>query len=175
MFREFVKTLVPNDLLSIYRRLRTSILYRGNSVECSACNGQFRTMRDYRMPNREFKANSICPQCGAKSRHRHYGLYLKQRGVIGDSNKRILHFAPQIGIRTLLSQNNGNRYITTDLFDYQTDFRSNLEMLPFGDNLFDVILCSHVLEHVDNDRQAMGELYRVLKPNGWALLQVPMA
>jgi SAM-dependent methyltransferase len=46
--------------------------------------------------------------------------------------------------------------------------------ITYSDNFFDAILCTHVLEHVDNDIQAMKEFYRVLKPGGWAVLQVPI-
>lgn len=168
--RSRIKPLVPKSFLSVFRLIRGNIVYRGNSVECSVCGGQFSKMRDYQMENRSSKGE-ICPRCGAKSRHRLYVLYFKNQGIL-NSNLRILHIAPDPGLRRILEP--GNRYLCADLLEQNVDLNVNIQTTPFADNIFDVIICSHVLEHVDDDRQAMRDMFRILKPGGWALLQTPL-
>lgn len=67
----------------------------------------------------------------------------------------------------------GDQYITADLESPWAKVKMDIHQMPFGDNHFDVVLCNHVLEHVDDDIQAMREIHRVLKPGGWSILQVP--
>ncbi len=65
-------------------------------------------------------------------------------------------------------------YVTADLNDPSVDVRMDITNIPYSDCEFDVIVCSHVLEHVSDDRKAISELFRILKPGGWALLLVPI-
>lgn len=65
-------------------------------------------------------------------------------------------------------------YITCDLDSPIADVKADIQDLPFEDNTFDVIFCNHVLEHVDNDQKALSELFRVMKPSGWGIFQVPI-
>ena len=67
----------------------------------------------------------------------------------------------------------GDRYITADLESPLAKVKMDIHQMPFGDRTFDVVLCNHVLEHVENDIRAMEEIHRVLKPGGFAILQVP--
>ena len=64
-------------------------------------------------------------------------------------------------------------YTTTDLESPLADIKADICNLPFEDNTYDIIFCNHVLEHIPNDSKAMQELYRILKPNGMAILQIP--
>ncbi len=75
----------------------------------------------------------------------------------------------------LLRNRLGECYITGDLEDPRADVRLDITDIKYPDATFDVIYCSHVLEHVPEDRVAMRELRRVLKPNGWAILLVPVS
>ena len=65
-------------------------------------------------------------------------------------------------------------YTSADLFSPIVDVKADILDLPFEDESFDVIFCNHVLEHIEDDRKAMSELYRVMKKGGWGILQVPM-
>lgn len=85
----------------------------------------------------------------------------------------MLHFAPDALERKLRTSPNLT-YISTDLDSPEAMIHMDITDIPFNDHTFDVILCSHVLEHVPNDRKAMSELYRILKPGGWAILLVPI-
>jgi SAM-dependent methyltransferase len=65
-------------------------------------------------------------------------------------------------------------YTTADLESPLADVKLDIQHVPFDKDTFDVVICNHVLEHVPDDRQAMREIYRILKPGGFAILQVPM-
>src|SRR4249920_3892182 len=66
-------------------------------------------------------------------------------------------------------------YVSANLDSPLAMIRMDISKIPYKANCFDVIICNHVLEHIPNDRQAMSDLYRVLKPGGWAILQVPIS
>jgi SAM-dependent methyltransferase len=102
-------------------------------------------------------------------------LFLERSHLITpDQPQTLLHFAPEPGLVRRFAQMPHLRYVTADLFDPSVMMRFDITTIPFDDHAFDLILCSHVLEHVPNDRQAMHELYRVLKPGGIALILVPI-
>jgi SAM-dependent methyltransferase len=113
--------------------------------------------------------------CSALERHRLIVRYLEERTDFWNGQpKRMLHVAPESQIRHLFMRAPGVRYVSTDLALRRPMVQSDLTKLGFVDETFDVIYCSHVLEHVPEDVQAMRELRRVLRPGGWAILQVPI-
>jgi predicted SAM-dependent methyltransferase len=85
----------------------------------------------------------------------------------------MLHIGPERGVERRLRRCLGVRYITADLTDPEVLVRMDVTDIPYPAETVDVIYCSHVLEHVPEDRKAMKELHRVLKGDGWAVLQVP--
>ena len=84
-----------------------------------------------------------------------------------------MHFAPEQAFYKRFRKLPNVDYITTDLDSPLADVQADICNLPFKDNEFDVILCNHVLEHILDDTKAMQELYRILKPNGWGVFQIP--
>jgi SAM-dependent methyltransferase len=86
----------------------------------------------------------------------------------------LLHVAPEPALGRLLSGRSNIDYLSGDLGSPFAMVKMDITNIPYPDGHFDAIYCSHVLEHVPNDQQAMGEFFRVLKPNGWAILQVPI-
>jgi SAM-dependent methyltransferase len=118
--------------------------------------------------------NSACPACDSRSRHR--GLALVIRRVLGEREDlvRVLHFAPEMVLTGVLMAFDRLRYQTTDLDDVGCDFpNEDIQRLSFADGDYDLVLCSHVLEHVPDDDAAMGELARILSADGLALISVP--
>ena len=128
------------------------------------------------------RRNGGCYKCHSGDRERLVYAYLVHKFNLYERPKdiRILHIAPEENISKKIIDNGFNNYICGDLFaegyNYP-DYVQNIDVLsiPFGDNHFDLIICNHVLEHIDRDTDAMGELYRVLKVKGKAILQVPLS
>jgi SAM-dependent methyltransferase len=83
----------------------------------------------------------------------------------------VLHIAPEPQLRRALEGADTIRYVTADLFANDVAVKLDVTEIPFDNETFDVIICNHVLEHVEDDRKALREFYRVLRPGGWALLQ----
>jgi len=94
--------------------------------------------------------------------------------LLGDEPMSLLHFAPEYALRGRIEAVPGLSYVTADLDPEGVDVQLDITAMPFEDGAFDAILCSHVLEHVPEDRSAMAELHRVLRPGGWALVLVPL-
>jgi len=88
---------------------------------------------------------------------------------------RVLHVAPERPLQRILSRQAHLDYVTTDLFREDVQVRADLTSLPFPDDSFDAALCNHVFEYIPDDRKAMREVHRVLKPGGWAILQEEIA
>jgi SAM-dependent methyltransferase len=87
--------------------------------------------------------------------------------------KKVLHFAPEQEFYKRLKKQTNIDYTTTDLLSPLADVKADICNLPFEDNGYDLILCNHVLEHIPDDTKAMQELYRVLKPGGMGIFQIP--
>lgn len=126
------------------------------------------------MPGRD-PNNPICPRCGAQARHRALWLYLHERTNLFDGKGlSVLHFAPEHALGRRLASTRGIRYVSADLDAPEAMEHFDITDIPHEDDNWDVILCIHVLEHVEDDRKAMRELHRILKPDGWALVLVPL-
>jgi SAM-dependent methyltransferase len=116
----------------------------------------------------------ICPRCGSRQRHRHLWLYLERRTDLLRRPQRLLHFAPEPGLRARLRAHPGLDYVSADLEPGAADRVLDITAIDLPDASVDAILCVHVLEHVGDDRAAMAEMLRVLRPGGWAIAQVPL-
>jgi hypothetical protein len=128
----------------------------------------------YCMETLNSKAYS-CPYCGASDRDRLYAIYLNERFKRLKENVFFLDIAPARSITEFVKRYGFIRYRSVDLFMDNVDDKADItDMHIYSDESFDIILCSHVLEHVENDRKAMAELYRILKPSGFAIVMVPI-
>jgi SAM-dependent methyltransferase len=142
---------------------------RGDAVECPCCERTWSAFAaDWNRPN------ALCPYCGSHERHRGLWLYLRDRIELGREPLKLLHFAPEFALRGRMEALETIEYVTADLDPSGVDVRVDITDMPFPDGAFDAILCSHVLEHVEQDRAAMSELARVLSPGGWLLVLVPL-
>jgi SAM-dependent methyltransferase len=114
--------------------------------------------------------------CGAVERHRLVWIYFGTMTDLFDRpSRRMLHVAPERCLESRLKKYfRPGHYITADLLSPRAMVRMDITDIHFPDGYFDILLCSHVLEHVENDRKALREFYRVLKPGGWAILNVPV-
>jgi len=118
-----------------------------------------------------FRFDAQCARCGSLERHRLVKLVLERTGVIGPAHS-VLHFAPDPQLAEALRALAGT-YTTADPMRPRVDLRLDIERLDLPDACFDRIVCCQVLEHVD-DRRALAEMFRVLRPGGAALLNTPV-
>lgn len=140
--------------------------HRGYAVECPCCGGTFSEFLPYLD-----KQNVLCPSCDSLERHRLLWLYLMNEMPIYSEHLKILHFAPEYILQKRLRRLKNLDYLSVDLFSplaMQTGV--DILNLPFDENSYDLILCSHVLAHVSDDRKALREMKRVLKTTGTLIL-----
>ncbi|HDR5116798.1 TPA: methyltransferase domain-containing protein, partial [Bacillus anthracis] len=121
------------------------------------------------------KYTGICPVCYSMDRERLYRAYIETETDLLSENYTMLHIAPEVKVREWLNQYKNITYVCGDLEPKDSVMEEiDITRIAYENNTFDVILCSHVLEHIIDDEKAMRELYRVLKPNGWGIIQVPI-
>lgn len=136
--------------------------------ECPICSYRGRFWSHGTPPRGE----AMCPRCLSLERHRLMHLLVDRHGASLLEGKRVLHFAPEGCIRDRLSRM--SRYVTADISGRGVDCCCAMEAIPFPDASIDAVIANHVLEHVDDDVVAMREVRRVLRPDGVAILSVPM-
>lgn len=117
--------------------------------------------------------NVLAPGTLSLERHRLLWIYLQKETDFFSSPKKVLHFAPEQAFYKRFRNQKNLDYTTTDLLSPLADVKADICNLPFEDNHYDIILCNHVLEHIPDDLKAMQELYRVLKPGGMGIFQIP--
>lgn len=148
------------------RTLKTTalpLLHAGNQVECPVCQGRFARF-----------AGRYCPRCQSPERQRFLWMYLEHTGIL-DPELAVLHIAPEAAYRERLRHR--PVYVAGDLNpEGLGDGLRKLDVtdLPFPDGTFDRAIVNHVFEHVPDDRKAMSELHRVLKPGGRLIAQHPV-
>lgn len=118
-----------------------------------------------------------CPACQSHDRERHLLLYLTAANLLSRMNAaRILHFAPETHLQRFIRETGPAEYVLADLFPASaTVQKMDLQAIAYPADYFDFVLANHVLEHVQDDAQALREIYRVLRPGGHAILQTPYA
>ncbi len=150
--------------------LRT--VYRGNRRKCTVCKSRLWRFKSYGHVKRP---DAQCPVCGAVERHRFTWSFFEQRTNLFDGiAKRMLHIAPEPAFERRIRLLDYVDYVTADQQDTHANVTMDITQIQFPDNSFDVIHCSHVLEHVQEDLKAMREIARVLRPAGWATILVPI-
>jgi SAM-dependent methyltransferase len=168
--------------------------YRGTDYRCPVCGVELAAFKpgassyvkmvrafDYVYPLDAIETFNVaayaCPSCDASDRERLYALYLD--GVLrssgGQRRCRVVEFAPSFGLPRKLKSYPFVDYRSADLYRNNVDDRVDVtDMHPYADSSVDIVLCSHVLEHVPDDRRAMRELHRILRGDGFGIVMVPL-
>lgn len=193
---KFILNTIPRPILirlSYVARPILAFLLKGNRFTDPIDGKSFKMFLPYGYGNQ--RNNVLSPSTLSLERHRLLWLYLneqtdffqsefnsdsydnkpiiKLRDAETSSALKVLHFAPEQAFYKRFRNQKNLDYTTTDLFSPLADVKADICNLPFDDNLYDVILCNHVLEHIPDDTKAMQELYRVLKPGGMGIFQIP--
>lgn len=102
-------------------------------------------------------------------------LWMERQTSLFKNHPRLLHIAPEPPLMKHFRKSYGSSkdYITADLESPLADQHFDVQNIPLPSDSIDVIICNHLLEHVENDRLAMQELHRVMKPGGWGIFLVP--
>jgi SAM-dependent methyltransferase len=142
---------------------------RGGEVFCPICGHSFdRFKDDWNRPN------ALCWRCGSHERHRAQWLLFERRPELLAGVRSLLHFAPEWALRHRLERLVGLRYVTADLEQTYVDLQLDVTAIELPDGSFEAVICSHVLEHVEDDTAAMRELRRVTAVGGWCVVMVPL-
>jgi SAM-dependent methyltransferase len=136
---------------------------------CPLCESEFRAFGTF-----HGRVNARCPGCFSLERHRLLYVFLKDHTDLFVRPQRVLHIAPEYYLQQRLRSVHGDGYVSGDVASPDAMRHLDVQDLPFSDKTFDVVICSHVFEHVPDDGRAMRELLRVLKPQGWGVLDAPV-
>jgi predicted SAM-dependent methyltransferase len=148
------------------------LFYRGNKFEDPIDGRKYRKLLPYGYKNNQ-RENALAPGSLSLERHRLLWLFLKEETDFFNTDKKMLHVAPEQCFVDIFRNQKNIEYTTADIESPLADVLMDIQDIPFDDNSFDVVMCNHVLEHVTDDKKAMSELYRVLKPGGFGIFQVP--
>lgn len=154
-------------------RLYLLFAFTGRGKRCCICGRRSAHFAGFGTPVRP---SARCPRCNSLERHRFLWEYLCSAHGLPSlpAGARLLHFAPEPFMSRLLVDVPGISYTTVDLDPGSAQVAADITALPFEDGVFDVFVCSHVLEHVPDDRKAMRELFRTMAHDGWGLVMVPL-
>jgi len=168
-FKKIITKIVPRKFIFEQEEtLRSlfSIFYAGNKYECNICQKKLRKFIELS------NTDSLCPNCGSLKRNRKLWLVLETELLI--PNMSILDFSPSRCLYRKLKKIKTINYKSTDLSgDFIADHHFDITNLEIADNSLDLVICYHILEHINDDVRAIKELFRVMKPGGKALIQTP--
>jgi SAM-dependent methyltransferase len=166
------------------------LLFSGSTITCVLCGNSVRFFNPHgggaevldrrRVVGGMRREADACPICHGCDRTRMMMLYLSELGGVGREPRHILHVAPDFGLYLWLNSQPGVSYVGSDIDKaryrhIKNMYTADLTAAPFGTDAFDIVICSHVLEHIPDDAMAMREILRILKPGGEALLLTPLA
>ena len=151
------------------------LLYVGRGKECPMCGCRRRKFLPYGYV--EQRDNALCPNCLSLERHRLLWLYLERETDLLTARPRLLHAAPEVALMRKfkkLYKDSPQQYVTADLESPLADMHFDIQQIPLADGEFDVVICNHIMEHVEDDLRAMRELCRILRPGGWGIILSPV-
>ena len=180
-FIKFILNHIPRPALQRVAEWAVPVLgllYIGRGKECPLCGCRRRKFLPYGYVTQ--RENALCPNCLALERHRTLWLWLLRESDIGRGAMalpRLLHVAPEVALMRKFHKIYAAQpadYVTADLESPLADMHFDIQHIPIGDGEFDVVICNHILEHVEDDRLALREIYRVMRKGGWGVILSPI-
>lgn len=166
--KKTLKYIIPKQFLiknELFFRSFYGIFYLGNKHQCNICTKKLSTF--VKLDNEDL----LCPFCGSLSRNRRLWKLVNENDSLKGS---LLHFSPSRNLYRTLKKDQNLNYFSSDFEnEFLADYKFDITEIPQEDETFDTIVCYHILEHITDDKKAMAELYRVLKPNGNIYIQTP--
>ena len=160
------------SLVSSVARWIRALPYRGSGRSCPVCDAKAKAFLPFGSPRRR---EALCWRCHSLERQRFLWHFLETRCKPNYSNDAgFLHIAPESCLAIGLRRWYPTGYVSADLLRDDVDVKLDITNSHLADERFDMICCSHVLEHVEDDRAALREIYRMLKAGGTALIMVPI-
>lgn len=167
--KKVLQSTIPQKYMFRYEEIIRGIyyqFYRGNKAKCNICEKKLKKF--ITLPSEE----KICPNCGSTRRNRRLWEILKLE--IKNEEINILHFSPSRCLYRILSKQSLIKYQSTDYVgEFIADKQLDITRIEEPDNICDLIICYHILEHIEDDHKAMKELYRILKNEGKCIVQTP--
>ncbi len=182
LFFSVIKKLLLNFILFFLPKGKKELfkkkIFYGSEKFCPVCKShlkKFYTLYFPRYIKLQPRPGAVCPVCGSIERIRLLWFYFEEyTDLLKEPRKKLLHIAPEAAFIEKLKNNQYVDYLSADIDPKRAMVKMDLTDIDREDNVFDVIICSHVLEHIPDHKKALSELYRVLKPGGWAIIQVPI-
>lgn len=165
--QKIIPASIYNKMVGLYFNIR-HVFISGNKVQCPCC---LKKIRKFISSGKYGE----CAYCGGSARHRNVYYYMRQlygKDFINGTN--VLHFAPEFGAKYFFEPIKQINYISADIKLIRAKHKIDITNIPYNNNHFDVVISIHVLEHIHDDLKAMRELYRVQKPGGISIHQVPV-
>jgi SAM-dependent methyltransferase len=151
-----------------------AIPFIGTRYVCPCCGWRLRTFTKGGFSLRT-RHHGYCPRCNAKARHRRVWLHLQERTNLFTQDVRLFHVSPKYSLSRRLARMPNIDYVSADIANRPNIVLTmDLQSVPLRSSSVDAVICVHVLEHIADDRAAMAEMHRVLRPGGWALISVPV-
>lgn len=176
MMEEFVAYAKKSKFRRILEPLLAirALPFVGNRYVCPCCGWKLRAFT-HGGTSLKVRQLGYCPRCNSKARHRRIWLFLEQNTNLFSERLNLLQVSPNYSLSRRLSSMPNLNYVGTEKY-YRPNIsiKMDLTATSISSSTFDAILCNHVLEHIAEDRKAIQELYRVLKPGGWAVISVPI-
>lgn len=194
--KESLKPFLPSFLLKWYHKVRLSIFgakkaahrsrNKGTGLSCNFCEQSSKSfledgidlpiIEEWEIHCAGKRSNALCPNCESKDRERTLLFFLEEMTDLFEQEyPKILHIAPEKELKKVFKEEFKDSYTNADLNPELADVELDITKISYPKEKFDVVICNHVLEHIPEDIQAMTELNRILKPNGFAILQVPIS
>ena len=174
----FFLNLFPRSLLQRMAGWAVPILglfYLGRGRRCPICGTGRRRFLPYGYVTS--RTDALCPNCLSLERHRLLWLWLQRESDLFETRPKLLHVAPEVCLMRHLRRlykGCGENYVTADLESPLADLHFDIQDIPLADGSFDVIFCNHILEHVEDDRLAMREMFRIMRHGGWGVMLSPV-
>lgn len=180
-FIKYILNHVPRPILQRIAGWAVPIMglwYIGKGKECPLCGCRRRKFLPYGYVTQ--RDNALCPNCLALERHRTLWLWLLRESDIGRGAvalPRLLHVAPEVALKRKFHKIYAKQpadYVTADLESPLADLHFDIQHIPLEDESFDVVICNHIMEHVEDDRLAMREILRIMRKGGWGVILSPV-